>query len=465
MAHLLPMRNVVIRWRHSTDPIRYTNCTSNAIGDFQGVLYTATPKAEVRKIGSTKEIAGSYDPPGSAGIQNYYKDAYTYADWIKDVDIQDLYRIHKHVVGNFNLNGDGYNLIAADANHSNSITSTDVSVLKALLFGRILKLSAFEAPWRFVPEYIPQNYAVQFHANPFNMNFPTINGQNPAGTPYTESTWEYEMPADANKHGYDGIKIGDVFGDPSTPAACEAPATMSFSNVPLLAPNQNYDITFRVTGFTDVEAFQLGMFVDHTKLEVLNVSSSSLPEFGMENSVGIEQLENDQLNVLWFQSNTQPITLNSQTEFIKVRVKVLQPVADLGAAFNLEAILPNKFFRASGCTGASLSIQGLVAPLAGNRPISNRNLDEQARGVTLYCYPNPVGEQLNISFENSEAGQGLLQLADISGKILLSKSVEIVAGINTLSLSSIEMASLPEGVLFATLQTNIGTKSGRLVKL
>ncbi|MFN0215909.1 MAG: hypothetical protein ACKVT2_16745 [Saprospiraceae bacterium] len=458
-----PMRNVVIRWRHTSDPIRYTNCTSNTSGDFQGVLYTDPVKAEVRKIGSIKEIAGTFQAPGQP-VQPYYKDAYNYADWIKDVDIKDIFKIHKHVVGNFNLNGDGYNLIAADADHSNSITANDVVVLKQLLFSRVSKLSAFDAPWRFLPEYIPQNHSAEFNSNPFNMDIPTINGQSPVGTPYTEPSWEYIIPGDANMRGYDGIKIGDVFGDPSFPPACEVPAVLSFPNAPLLAPNQNFDITLKASGFTDVESFQMGMFVDHTQLEVLDVSSSSLPEFDLENNVGMQQLENDQLNILWFQSNAQPVTLSSQVEFIRIKVKALQPVTNLSGAFNLEGNLPDKFIKASSCDGMALPLLGLVEPSPGTRP-SGRSMDEHIRQTTLYCYPIPVSDVLNVSFEQGIAGQGILRFSNVSGKILFSKSLNLEAGINTVSLHSGDLSGLPAGVLVASLQTNTGLQSGRFVKL
>lgn len=452
-----PMQNIVIRWRHNSPADRYTNSISNASGDFQGVLYNQTLRAEVRKIGSSKEVAGIIDPPG-LGFLQWYADAYTYGDWLQDVSTYDLLRIRRHILGIEPLD-DGYRMIAADANHSNSITTYDLVELSKLILGIYTKLPQFNAPWRFVPEYIPQDYPTQFNLNPFAMN---INGQDVSGTPYTEPTWEYVITNGTNgKSGYDGIKIGDV--DPDDQIVCDNPPSLQMPHT-LLSQGETYEITVKPTGFANVAAFQLGLFVDHEQLEVLNVGASDLPEFAAEDNVGLTNLEHDELAVLWLQSNAAPHTLSQNNTLFKLTVEAKEPVTNLGAAINLHhPHLKSVFYDSDGCQEAVL-MQVTVEQISGERS-NNTSGKISTRNTTLICHPNPLSEQLNIYFESEAATTGTLLFADMHGKTLQAIPVDIAKGLNTVTLSDNDLENLPTGILTVTLRTQDGVRSTKLVKL
>jgi len=449
----VPMNSVNLRWEYLNSQ-RMFNATTGTNGVFQGHFYTPEVKVGVRKTGSLF----SHNPNAP--------DLYSHADWKKDIDIQDLIRIFKHTTGpGLTLAGDGYNLIAADANHDNTLTTDDFDLFWALVKGNITSLPAFDAPWRFVPEYIPQDYPLQFHDDPFNMIFPTINAQNPVGTPYTEPSWEYEIPNDTDKRGYDGIKIGDVYGEPTPPGLCEDSPALLFSNPPLIAPNEQVDILLKSNAFANVESFQFGMFIDHEKLQVMSVSSGTLPDFSQQHNVGMSLLEDDQLNVLWFQNNTQTVSVGSQSDILKIRVKALQPITNLEEGISFGGDLPSKIFKLNGCSGTTMPIVGIVEPVTGTRPGKSRNLEGINRHKSLYCYPNPVVGALNISFEHDVAEQGTLSFFDLNGRAVFYRDVEVNQGINTISLNSGELEDLPSGVLNVTLRTGLGLLSGKLVKL
>ena len=452
-----PMKNVVIRWRHDALD-KYTNSLSQANGDFQGILYDTDVKAEVRKIGATKKQELYYPPNQSP--QTYYVDDYTNSEWLEGLTTFDLVCIKKDILNIAPLN-DGYQIIAADANKSNSVTTFDIVELRKLILGIYDKLPAHNAPWRFVPEYIPQNHAIQFNFNPFDM---TINGQPVSGTPYTEPTWEYAITDGNNgQSGYDGIKIGDVC---DTQFKCEEPPALAFNSTSILAPNEIYEISVKATDFEDVVGFQLGIFVDHEQLEVQAVDNGSLPEFAAEDNVGMTKLAEDQLNMVWFQSSTASHTIADNNTLFKITVKALQPVSDLGSAISLDtekALLKSEFFDDNGCVEVQLS--GDIATLSRNSGPSAQSADGDGVNSTLYCYPNPAGDRFTVVFENGPARQGTLRFSDVNGKLIKSIALDLTEGINRINLQAGHTDGLPEGLLNIALYTDEGVKIGRMLKL
>ncbi|MBK8191899.1 MAG: T9SS type A sorting domain-containing protein [Lewinellaceae bacterium] len=453
-----PMKNVVIRWRHNNPADRYTNSVSNASGDFQGVLFSQTVKAEVHKIGNDKSLA--------INNSNYYVDKYTYDEWLEDISTYDLLRIQKHIL-NLQPLADGYRKIAADVNHSNSITTFDIVELRKLILGIYKKLPQFDAPWRFVPEYIPQDNQVQFDYNPFAMS---INSQLISGTPYTEPTWEYSIIDGSNgKSGYDGIKIGDA-ADPNNPVICDNPPSLQFPQV-LLSPNETYDIIFKPQRFNDIAAFQLGFFIDHNKLTVIDVSDSNLPEFTQEENVGMTNLEEDQLAILWFKSNTQGHTLANNDTLFKITVEAKQPIIDLGSAINFNnTSLESIFYTEDGCQESVLmDIEVQQGTGIGNRGGVNSghvsNTSQNLQKQKMICQPNPTSGQVGIYFDSEEITSGTLLVTDMFGKVVYKISLNVERGINVLTLSGNDIESLPTGILTIILQTQNDMRSVRLVKL
>ncbi|HAD12553.1 MAG TPA: hypothetical protein DCF33_08950, partial [Saprospirales bacterium] len=319
-----PLKNVVLRWRHPSIP-KYTNCVSDNSGAFRGVLYDNKVTAKVRKIGTTKEIGGFIPNPTGPGGSLYFVDAYTGDDWRDRVTTYDLVCMQKHILGLEPLTN-GYDQIAADANQSSSITTFDIVELRKLILGIYQKLPVPETPWVFIPEYIPQDYQIQFELNPFSIDFDP-NNQNVSYVIYSSANWEYNiLPPASGQRGYDGIKIGDVCG---VMEPCLEPE-ITFFSPSLIEPNQILEVDLKAIGFNNIESFQMGIFIDHEKLELLDVVSGDLPEFSKEENTGLVQLEEDKINVAWFKSNALPHTLGSEGAeggaLFKMKVKALQPI-------------------------------------------------------------------------------------------------------------------------------------------
>ncbi|MFN0174315.1 MAG: T9SS type A sorting domain-containing protein [Saprospiraceae bacterium] len=463
-----PLKNVVLRWRHPSTP-KYTNCVSDKDGDFRGVLYDQTVTAEVRKIGSTKEVGGFIPNPNGLGGTLYYIDAYAQDEWLEGLTTYDLVCISKHILGTEPL-ASGYDIIAADANRSSSITSFDIVEFRKLILGIYQKLPQQQSPWIFVPEYIPQDYQTQFDLNPFSIDIDVIN-QDVSYTEYSTATWQYNIPPPASgQRGYDGIKLGNVCGPM---LLCEEPE-ITFLSPALIEPDQILEIEIKAIGFNNIESFQTGIFLDHEKLEVLDVLAGDLPEFSKEDNAGLTQLEHDQINIAWFKSNVQPHTLGSSGSewgsLFKVRAKALQPITDISSVINLDkekVAIPTGFFDVSGCVD-DVQLQAVITPIfeRGNERSLEKNQSSLTRfgNDTFFCFPNPAGDQVSIVFENhAEDQQGLFSFYDSQGRTIKSLNRPLHKGVNTITLG-VEIQNLPEGIYNVLLVSKDHVKTGRFFK-
>lgn len=129
--------------------------------------------------------------------------SYNKGNWKDGVSTYDLVLISRHILGSDKL--DGYDQLAADVNHSNSVTTFDAVIIRKLILDIIADLSQFyETPWRYVRESITLNNPQDFDDN---------EDDNPFQYTDLEGTSNYTMTT--NKQGFDFVKLGDVNGSNS----------------------------------------------------------------------------------------------------------------------------------------------------------------------------------------------------------------------------------------------------------
>ncbi len=68
---------------------------------------------------------------------------------------------------------------------------------------------------------------------------------------------------------------------------------------------------------------------------------------------------------------------------------------------------------------------------------------ERVSAATLRAYPNPVGDRLELSLEVDAPTAAQLVLMAADGRIVVSRSQQLVAGLNQLS---VDLSSVPAGV-------------------
>ena len=77
-----------------------------------------------------------------------------------------------------------------------------------------------------------------------------------------------------------------------------------------------------------------------------------------------------------------------------------------------------------------------------NIPSFNGELEEE--NLNLIVYPNPIQETFNVSVYTSSPGNGILQIVDMLGRVILERPLDFLQGINTFNIS--EPISLTKGI-------------------
>jgi hypothetical protein len=231
-------------------------------------------------------------------------------------------------------------------------------------------LPLFDAPWRFVPEYIPQDNQTAFDNNPFSMN---INSSlNVSANQYLDKEWAYEiLDGEGGKAGYDGIKIGDVNGtymeEGPAPGCTDYEPTFSVTQV-LMESDEYYHLTVKANNFNNISAFQLGIQADAEKLEIEEVLSADVQSIIGEETYNISASERgNNLSLAWFQEDGTTKTIADGQGLFKVLVKTLQPITNPAEVFQLkDEVLKSMFFTGNGCKPA-VQLEVEITSATGSR--------------------------------------------------------------------------------------------------
>ncbi|UTW60581.1 T9SS type A sorting domain-containing protein [bacterium SCSIO 12741] len=90
------------------------------------------------------------------------------------------------------------------------------------------------------------------------------------------------------------------------------------------------------------------------------------------------------------------------------------------------------------------------------------NRDRKEWEATLDVYPNPVRDNLNLNFTVNNAEDAQLQIFNLNGQMMQTIRPAMVAGENTVSISTSE---LPNGTYFVTLRDGNSQKVAKFVKI
>lgn len=294
---------VTIRVRHSNDS-RICNVTTNPDGNFSGILHNDLYKARIYHNG--KGALTGYS--NNNDLTARYK--HLPCEWLRGITTYDLLKIKRHILGLETLPS-GYSKIAADVNKSGSITTFDIVELRKLILGIYDVLPVLEQPWRFIPEFVLQDYATTFNNTPFSMTI----GSNYVGAAYLDQDWEHTAPASLTKRGFDAVKIGDVNSSWPDDNICD----MEKGQVPdpgkvvLLVPSVSLDkeekvkLQFKAGNFSDVVGFQIGLQFDPEQIEVMDIEDTNevLDKYEKEDYFGLTESEDGLVRTLWFDTGKQ----------------------------------------------------------------------------------------------------------------------------------------------------------------
>lgn len=405
-------------------------------GDFDSPMSFSSsfpnPKvtSEVRKLGSEPDFS------------------FTYAEWVDGVSTWDLILIQKHIIGIDKL--DGYDQVAADANHSNSVSTFDVVELRKLIQYIYTSLPAYSQPWRFIPEFATLNNPTHFDDNnddnPFQFN--------------VDGIVQYELKD--GKQGFDAVKIGDVNNSNSESDGLiggSGGGTL-ISDDPIYVDiikhvaNGVSTYEFRVQDFQDIVAYQMDIEFPEENLQLTGTQSMDLagviPDF-----FGTTHASEGFIKALWYDEvSASAASLANGSGIFKLVFNgvagQLQGDVHLGENIGFRADGEHKILQ-----NHAYMPDGTIRPII-QREFQNGNI------VAVSVHPNPFTSTISLNVEAERESSLELSLHNAVGQCLYRFDSAISKGTNNVSIN--DLNHLPTGIYLVSLTSGDETIVKKLVK-
>ncbi|MCS6906073.1 MAG: fibronectin type III domain-containing protein, partial [Bacteroidia bacterium] len=137
-----------------------------------------------------------------------------------------------------------------------------------------------------------------------------------------------------------------------------------------------------------------------------------------------------------------------------------------GNSFTISGLLPGRRYVArlrTNCTLCSFTIGDISSwssPITFTTP-ANRVEYSNSMISSIRIYPNPTQSTSNLSFTASNYATATIYLVDVTGRLLLEKSILVQEGYNEIEL---DLSALPTGIYWIRLQQGETTQVVKLMK-
>ncbi len=344
---------------------------------------------------------------GKDGRYNFYNiavpadltvEAYRNDNHKNGVSTLDLLKIQKHLLGIEPLNSP-YDLIAADANNSQSVSAIDLVELRKLILGKYIELPN-NTSWRFTPsKYI---FPDSLHPFPFP---------------------EYIRQSDTtfyNNVDFIGIKIGDVNNTVKAHAQTILPRQDQERMVFELDESEYkvgdvLTIPFRLTTETKLEGLQFTLSCPD--LQFVRMESGVIPVTEEDYA-----LFDDRMTLAWF--STQPEWLSANDVLFTIHARALQ-----AGRLRQNLSLNSDITEAEGyAEGDQVFIPALQ--VKGS---------EEMVFEFFPAKPNPWETETILPFYTRDPGEVVLHITNIDGKPVLTRFIDAQRGRNEIRLTAEEI--------------------------
>jgi hypothetical protein len=333
------------------------------------------------------------------------------------VSTYDLVLITLHIL-QVDLLDSPYKVIAADANNSQSVTTTDLVEIRKIIL-QIQDEFANNTSWRFVAK----DHDFADAMNPWG--FPEVISYN-------------NLDVDVLFADFYGVKVGDVNGSAST--GVNDTEDRSFNGTFVLnaedkaiAAGEEFTVEFTAEEL-NVLGYQFTLNFNET-LELVDVveGAASTENFGMT------KLSEGAITASWNGEATEGVlfglTFRATTE------------GQLSEMLNV-----NSRFTKAEAYNSNGELLNIALQFNGT----------EANGFALYQNtPNPFNGATAIGFNLPEAGTATLTINDVAGRTLKVVQGEFAKGYNEVRLNASELSAV--GVLYYTLKTADETATRKMV--
>jgi hypothetical protein len=344
------------------------------------------------------------------------------------VSTLDLIKIHKHLLGTQLLDSP-YELIAADANNSSSISALDLVEIRKLILGLIPEFSKNKS-WRFIHE----DYVFPQPGDPWA----------PPGFP--GSTF---INQDSFNGNFIGVKIGDVNGNAVAYINGQVEERRSNEILQLAVEDSHLrkgqSITVGVYASEEHSLEGLQLTFETVDLELINVSSGQLP-LSME-SVGIHH---------------EALTMSIANK-IPVNVAPGQPLFTLHFISQSDGLLSDRLKLSSDITAAEVyySSPGLDHVETGDISLSFRSIDQKDIIHFIAPQPNPFSEKCTLGFVLADDQAVELYIYNIYGQRVYMDARNFGAGAHEFIVVKDELKQ--PGAFFYQISAGSSRQTGKLI--
>jgi hypothetical protein len=343
-------------------------------------------------------------------------------DYMNGVSTLDIVMIQRHMLGIESFESP-YKIIAADINNDTMINSIDLVQLRSVILG--VKNAFDNASWRF----------------PIANQFIDVNQV----FPYQEKMGIL-VDGDKSDNHFRAVKIGDVTGDVKADvqnAQAEA-RTSSVLNLSIseqaAKAGQIVEIPVTADTYKDVFGYQFTLNlkdatfegIQPAKLQISDANIGIINESTVTFSYAVAQAENAAQDEVLF----------------TIRLKAVKP-GNISQMMSVSSDIT----RAEAYMGTDIR----VAPVKLN--FTNTGADQNI--TLLQNEPNPFRSQTQIQFLLPAAGKAGLKICDANGKLLWSRVVEGVQGMNTLMLNRDDVGAT--GVCYCKLEFGDFTATRKMI--
>ncbi|NNE30234.1 MAG: T9SS type A sorting domain-containing protein, partial [Saprospiraceae bacterium] len=365
-----------------------------AMGDIAGIVESeigeAAQNVVMRLTGAEEEeayteLAGIYDFPQLPLDQNYTVTPDHDFDLREGVTTLDLVLISRHLVGLESL-ASPYKIIAADVNNDGWVTAFDLIDLQRVI---LYMLDAFPNNTSF--RFIDANFNFENELNPFSSTFPEacyINGL-----------------TSAEIVDFIAVKVGDVNHSAQLNELSTAGHRSFIGNFPLgimdkaLEKGERAELVVTSNSSKELLGMQASLDLGED-IELIQVKD---PVEGLVSSV-----KNNSINLSWTAPEGENVRVGESLLTLEVRAKKATRV-------NQQLSLSDDRLKAEAYTVGfdhlSLDIQFI-----------DNNANEQKADdlVLLQNQPNPFYSSTEIGFILPQAGEVILNIFDVHGKVVKS---------------------------------------------
>lgn len=378
---------------------------------------------------------GSYMFPDLPMGYDYSISPFLNDDPLNGVTTFDLVLIGRHILGISTLDSP-YKIIAADVNHSETITSADMLDIRKVIL-QITPNFPNNNSWRFVEE----SHVFPNPSNPFIPAFPEIHSINNISANSTEADFMAIKIGDLN-----GTAVGSNLHD-AEDRGFDGEFLLTVDNKSLKA-GETVTIDFTAQNLNEILGCQFTLNFDNSKLEFVEIEGGD--KVSNEN-FGLVLLEEGAITTSWNHlAESANEGSNDEVLFgLTFRVKSDALLSDL---LNINS-------RFTAAEAYSTTEERLDVDLQFNQ---TNGLVLEAENFTLYQNnPNPFKEATSIGFNLPEAGTATLTIYDLSGKTLKSVTQDFAKGYNELNVIHTELQG--SGIFYYRLDTPSHTATRKMV--